>query len=109
MDPVVGAVSELLAHARGHEAASVFGLIPTIERLRDRPLQVSVVTISPLASSGSGAVIRNGTRFTTPRGSRLPIGPLLMNSGTCCWGTGGCPRWRLQNGRFPRSGMTWPV
>lgn len=40
MDPVVGAVSELLAHARGDEAASVFGLIPTIERLRDRPLQV---------------------------------------------------------------------
>jgi len=40
MDPVAGAVSELLAHARGHEAASVFGLIPTIERMRGRPLQV---------------------------------------------------------------------
>jgi len=40
MDPVAGAVSELLAHARGNEAASVFGLIPTIERIRDRPLQV---------------------------------------------------------------------
>lgn len=40
MDPIAGAVSELLAHARGDEAASVFGLIPTIERMRGRPLLV---------------------------------------------------------------------
>lgn len=40
MDPVAGAVSELLAHVQGNEAASVFGLVPTIERIRRRPLQV---------------------------------------------------------------------
>ncbi|UTM39760.1 ImmA/IrrE family metallo-endopeptidase (plasmid) [Rhodococcus pyridinivorans] len=33
-------MSELLAHVRGQEAASVFGLIPTIQRLRGRPLHV---------------------------------------------------------------------
>lgn len=41
MDPVAGAVSELLAHARGDEAASVLGLVPTIERMRRRPLVVT--------------------------------------------------------------------
>ena len=40
MDPIAGAVSELLAHAKGDEAASVSGLIPTIERMRSRPLVV---------------------------------------------------------------------
>ncbi|NCL78261.1 hypothetical protein AIIKEEIJ_06237 [Rhodococcus sp. YH1] len=39
--PVAGAVSELLAHARGDEAASVLGLVPTIERIRGRPLVVT--------------------------------------------------------------------
>lgn len=40
MDPVAGAVGELLAHARGDEATSVFGLVPTIERMRGRPLVI---------------------------------------------------------------------
>lgn len=40
VDPITGAVSELLAHAKGDEAGSVFGLIPTIERMRSQPLVV---------------------------------------------------------------------
>ncbi|QCQ94163.1 hypothetical protein [Rhodococcus sp. SGAir0479] len=40
MDPIVGAVSQLLAHARGEESASVFGLVRTAERIRQRPLTV---------------------------------------------------------------------
>lgn len=40
MNRVAGTVSSLLAHAQGDEAASVLGLVPTIERMRDRPLRV---------------------------------------------------------------------
>lgn len=40
MDPIMGAVSRLMAHARGDEAASVFGLARTVERMRGRPLIV---------------------------------------------------------------------
>lgn len=40
MSRVVRAVSRLLAHARGDEAASVLGLVPAIERMRSRPLLV---------------------------------------------------------------------
>ncbi|MEV0945090.1 hypothetical protein [Rhodococcus sp. NPDC049939] len=40
MDRIVGEVSRLLAHARGVESASVFGLVRTVERMRGRPLTV---------------------------------------------------------------------
>lgn len=56
MDPIVGAVSELLAHARGDESASVFGLVRTAERIRKRPL---IVQESDSLAPGTFGVWRN--------------------------------------------------
>ncbi len=56
MDPIVGAVSQLLAHARGDESASVFGLVRTVERIRKRPL---IVRESDSLAPGTFGVWRN--------------------------------------------------
>ncbi|WP_157109662.1 hypothetical protein [Rhodococcus sp. WMMA185] len=50
-------VSRLLAHARGNESASVFGLVRTVERMRGRPLTVRE---SAELAPGTFGLWRNG-------------------------------------------------